>query len=185
MSRGVKLGRRGLIAAAVTAGGVLATVLVQNALQSLVSLASYGRFEGALGIVIEGAWTAALTASVPLSIGVFLSLWQLAPIGAELRLGHVVTRALLATAVGAVIAFVVSSVIVLVQTVTSAASEVATRGVFELSSLSPGLGILGAVTTAATAFIASVPLVVLACVLLWLWLRDHDREYPVEGMLDL
>ena len=42
-----------------------------------------------------------------------------------------------------------------------------------------------AVVTALEAFLAALPLVALGALLLWIRLRGNDRDYRVEGMLDL
>jgi len=44
--------------------------------------------------------------------------------------------------------------------------------------------IFGSLMGAIQVFVWITPLVMFAGVLLWLWLRDHPREYEVAGIID-
>lgn len=175
-------GRRGLIVAAVTSLIVFGAILAQQVLSALISLATVPAGSSSfLPLVIEQETVTALTGSLPLSVGLFLSLWQLAPIGAELRLAHVLTRALLASGIGsALVAFVW-----LVVSGVEAAGRLFDPEAAEFALFAFGSAAFAGVQRAGLAFVATTPLILLAGVLLWLWLREHSRDYDVTGMLDL
>ena len=178
----VRFGRRGLVVAAATSLIVFGTLLAQQVLSAVISLATVPAGSSFfLPLVIEQETVTALTGSLPLSVGLFLSLWQIAPIGAELRLAHVLTRALLASGIGAaLVAFVWLAV----------AGVEAVGRLFDLATAEFALFAFGSAAfagaqRAALAFVGMTPLILLAGVLLWLWLREHTRDYDVTGMLDL
>lgn len=187
MPKVVDFRRRGLFAAALGSAGVLAVLLVQDIAMTIVWLLGSIGFSStagsALGSAIAGSWTQSLTTSLPFSIGVFVSLWQLAPIGAVLRLTHVITRSLLAAGIGAGAVLIVGTVINLVQGVTTFVDRDFAFVASDSRNLVVSLGY--ALQTAASTFVTVVPVVVLAGVLLWMWTRTTDREHPVEGALDL
>ena len=178
------LRRRGVLVALVTTTAFLLVALVQRALLSGLSLLGIAPFPAAgdyLPIVLADAWNTSLLGVIPFAAGVFLSLWQIAPIAAELRLAHVVTRALLAAAAGALAVIAVGVVLVLVAAALrltqdgSAAAQLAELG-------RDGLGVL---LRSATTFVGVLPTLVLAGVLQWTWLMSREHPFPVEGMLDL
>jgi len=178
----VKFGRRGLLVAAATALLVFATILAQQLLSALISLATVPAGSSSfLPLVVEQETVTALTGSLPLSVGVFLSLWQLAPIGAELRLAHVLTRALLAAGIGAALVAFVWLVVGGVE----AAARLFDPDASEFALFAIGSAAFSGVQRAGLAFVGTTPLILLAGVLLWLWLREHSRDYDVSGMLDL
>ncbi|MET3768706.1 hypothetical protein ABIB15_001390 [Marisediminicola sp. UYEF4] len=178
----VKFGRRGLVVAAVTALIVFGTILAQQVLSTLISLATVPAGSSSfLPLVVGQESVTALTGSLPLSVGLFLSLWQLAPIGAELRLAHVLSRALLASGIGAALVAFVWLVVGGVETVGRLFdSETAEFALFAFGSAA-----FSGVQRAGLAFVETTPLILLSGVLLWLWLREHTRDYDVSGMLDL
>lgn len=182
------LAKRGLLAALVTAAGVLALVLAQQFLTGVLSLGIAVQF-GSGGLeyaasVLQGVWIAALTTALPMAVGVFVSLWLLAPIGAVLRLGHVIARGLLATAAGAALTLVVGFVVLVGRAVGALrpwfGSSFDSNG--SLREFGPGL--LSAVTQALTTAVQLAPLVTLAVVLLWTWTRSTDRDHDVHGYVD-
>jgi len=116
----------------------------------------------------RGVLATILTFSLPLALGFFLSLWLIAPVAEELRIGHVITRAVLAVGVGSTVAFVVIGV----------------------------TGILGSFVFDNSFFGNSFPMPsyqgspiapqrVLAGVLLWRWRSTHRVEYVIEGLIDV
>jgi len=101
------MGRRGFRPALITAAGIFAALLVTSFLLALLTTVSTATLWGAAGDqqrYLSSVWTGvlveSLTSSLPFAVGALLSLWQVAPIGPELRLAHVVTRTLLASAIG-------------------------------------------------------------------------------------
>lgn len=108
---------------------------------------------------------------LPLTLGVFLALWAIAPISHELTLRFVLTRAVLASACGVILVMIVQIAGALL-TLFGSSLEAFVQRVFD------------ALSNGASAFVSMTPLVLLACVLLWLWLREHPRDYEVAGLVD-
>ena len=181
---------RGRLPALVTALGLLALLSVQRFLASLVNyLGSLGyigvdqaRFENSdvavydVGTVYQFAPSLndLLYFLIPFALGVFVALWLLAPISDELTLRFVITRAGLAGLTASVLVILVNLVLGLVRSVSAAG--------FDPTSFLQS--VVAALNTGLSTFIFQTPLVMLAGVLLWLWLRDHPREYAVAGLID-
>ena len=123
--------------------------------------------------------------ALPFCLGVFLCLWAIAPISHELTLRFVLTRGALATAAGAIIAFIVEIFIHLFDSFSPGTTFFGNT--FPFSSFS-GTYFLstfgGALQGLVLTFLHNLPLVLLATVLLWLWLKAHPREYAVSGLID-
>jgi hypothetical protein len=175
--------KRGRLPALVTAGLIAALLLVQSVLGALfgwvgstlyqgVSFGAAG-FSELVGPQFTQVGDHFARVTVPFAIGVFVSLWLIAPLAEQLTLPFVITRGLLASAAGAVLVFVVSLFIDAVSMI---------RYVFDIR----GLGHSGviAVGTAIDVVIYTTPIVILGAVLLWLWLREHPRDYEVSGLID-
>ncbi len=174
---------RGRLPALITAALVAAVILLQSVLGALAGwatsffyeLASFG--SASLSEMVGPQFTEVFEqfarVTLPFALGVFISLWLIAPLAGALSLRFVITRGLLASAAGAVLVFVVS---VFVDVVTMA------RYVFDIRGFAHS-GVI-AVSTAVNVFIYTTPIVFLAAVLLWLWLREHPREYEVAGLID-
>ncbi len=84
-----------------------------------------------------------------------------------------ITRALLASAAGALLALVVN---LFIDFVTMLPFGFDIRGFAH--------SVIIAISQAIDVFIYTAPIVVLACLLLWLWLKAHPREYEVTGLVD-
>jgi hypothetical protein len=174
---------RGRLPALVTAALIAALVLVQSVLGSffgwvgstLYQGVSFGPagFSDLVGPQFTQVSEQFARVTLPFAVGVFVSLWLIAPLAEQLTLRFVITRGLLASAAGAVLVFVVSLFVDVVTTI---------RYVFDLR----GFGHSGviAVGTAIDVFIFTTPIVILGAVLLWLWLREHPRDYEVSGLID-
>jgi hypothetical protein len=126
---------------------------------------------------------------LPLTLGVFLCLWVVAPISDELTVRFVLTRAALASAGAALLVIVFQAVQGLFESIGASSTSYPwslgipheTEGVnFEVF----GQNTLDAVASGVSTFIFHTPVVMLAGVLLWLWLREHPREYAVAGLID-
>jgi hypothetical protein len=175
------LRRPGALPALLTSLGVFGFLLVQNVANGLIRAARDAAYGGDLpGPDVGSIWAAelALAFGGPLffAIGVFVCLWQVAPIVAELRLAHVVTRALLASTVGAacvwVLKFFAGLIQIAVDPLLRRFPEVV--GGLAFDALMDSLGTL----------VGLLPLVVLAAVLLWGWLQRHPPTQRVRGALD-
>ena len=124
---------------------------------------------------------ALLTRAAPCAVGSVLALWVVAPITEQLGIGHVITRAILATGIGATLWFVVLGLTGVVTAV-SATSDV--LGI----AASPGLigAQLGyALQQALTGLVVLLPLGVLGGVLQWVWRTAHPAPHHIEGLIDV
>lgn len=191
--------KRGRVPALVTAVGVLAVLLAQDVLSSLV-----GYFQASSSLSLQAAqaesnglydlnvgfspWPTLegiLRFVLPFALGVFLSLWVIAPVSHELTPRFVLTRAGLATLAGAVLVIIANVLFAVFgafsPTGSLSGNSFPTPG-FDGSYLVQGM--IAALAAGLNAVISKAPLVLLAGVLLWLWLRDHPREYAVSGLID-
>ncbi len=175
--------QHGFLAAFVSAVVVFAILVAQTVLNFLVSSLSY------LGSGSQHSiqwWSYSglqlIAVCLPFAIGVLLSLWFIAPIAPELHVAHVITRSILASAVGAVLAVLVAIVASLVGLVSSGLMShfMSTRfdGHTWVVILGSGLGAGG------QQFVSSTPLVILVGVLLWVWLERHPSKHAVSGIVD-
>lgn len=182
-------GRRGVLAATTAAVIVLvvqvALQLVNTSLGTGILLVRGGFSGGVPELFPISVWSIALGV-LPFAIGVFLSLWLLAPVAAELHIAHVVTRALLAVAGGALLVFVVVLAASLFQNFHESVGLVLgwASGLFSTMSSNAGWAFTQSLYSALTTAVGLIPLTVLACVLLWVWLRAHPAKHPVAGLID-
>jgi hypothetical protein len=167
--------RRGVVPALLTAVGILAYLVVSDFLSAVISSALFvGTGASAdLGALWVASAVATISSRLPFALGVFLAFWQIAPIAASLRLAHVVTRAVLAAVVGAVLSFAVAVAVLLLRALVAGDLVGAT-----------GSSVLGLVGTTLGLVLTLAPLVVLGAILLWGWLQRHPRDYEVRGTLD-
>jgi hypothetical protein len=179
--------RRGAAIAAVVAIGLAVLLVVQQYLEAfvvyLVTLPNLAAGYDWNDFAPSGL-RLALTL-LPLAIGVFLSLWLLAPIAAELRMGHAIARAILAVGIGCTLGFIALAVVAIVGSVSITGAlfgQSFPTPVVNGSSIAMGLG--SALASAAIQFIEVAPLGVLGGVLAWNWLTRHPAKHPVSGMLD-
>lgn len=181
---------RGALVATVTALAVGLTILVGRVLLALVELpepptATFGwtayaplATGGATGAMPAEATLLspvglALATILPFTVGYFLALWVIAPITHELRVGHVITRSMLATGVGATLWFVTLGLI----------GAITVMSIGAPGEIAPQLGY--ALASALTALITLLPLGVLGGVLQWVWRTGHPSEHHIEGLIDV
>jgi hypothetical protein len=173
------LRRRGALSALVTAGGIFAFLLIQQFLSQLIALGR-GRYSGYPANEVATAWATSLAwafaGPFAFAIGVFLCLWQVAPISPKLRLGHVVTRAALASILGIVVYWLVRFGIEFVGYAISLRSAYTPDMV--------GQDALDVLWSALSTLLSLLPLVVLGAILQWGWLQRHPPKHPVGGTLD-
>jgi hypothetical protein len=164
---------------------VLAARSILGTVAFVVTDTAYGQDPGAyLGLILPATLQTALGASLPFALGVFVAFWQIAPVAPQLRMAHVVTRALLAAVIGAVatlvIGFIVAAVLNVTQTdpalVLNGGPEVFARNLLDaLRSVLPG---------ALNILIDGLVVVPLAALLLWGWLQSHPPKTAPRGALD-
>jgi len=178
--------RRGALPAASAVLGMLVTYFVLQLLSTASWAILASTTPGASQpefplLVVSLVW-----GTLPFAVGVFVGLWVLAPIAAELHVAHVITRALLAAAAGIVVAFLVQFAGALFGSLNS--SDAFVFGWFEATlrmvgnnfDYSAGFALFNAVTQG----ISLIPLTVLAGVLLWVWLQNHPHKHAVSGLID-
>ncbi len=180
------LATRGALVAAIAAGGVGLALIAGRLLFGAVS------FIGPESVAYVGSYEpipfagvrfgfGVVTSIVPFTIGYFLGLWVVAPITEQLRIGHVIARAVLATGIGATLWFVVLGLVGVVGAVTSTPEIL---GIAAAPSLIAGqLGF--ALQEALTGFVALLPLGVLGGVFLWSWRSAHPAPHHIEGFIDV
>jgi len=178
------LSRRGKLPAFVTSLGFLAFTALQVLLTSLVSLIGFSQQDVA-AYVLPSLGITLLTTTLPFAFGFFVSLWILAPISDELELRFVIARGVLAGALGFVIVAVTGIVLAFVTTVEGGGTG-STLGYSWPWEQFGGFGaqVLTVVAASLGHFVSFLPHVILAAVLLWHWLRTHERSHSVSGILD-
>ncbi len=139
----------------------------------------YGQDPAAyLSYILPATLPSILLPPIPLSVGVVLAFWQIAPIAPELRMAHVVTRSLLAAVVGSILSGILAFFLTLTPRLTGpeASQYTPLRAVAESARLAAP----GAFDLLFDALIA-VPL---AALLLWGWLQSHPPKATARGALD-
>ena len=127
-----------------------------------------------------------LTQAIPFGIGFFLSVWLVAPIAQELRLPHVITRAILATGIASTVTFIVTAVLVIIDSFNPGGSFFGNSFPFpQFDGGGVGQGLLSALSATIVGFVMRLPLGVLAGILLWIWCKDHPPKRPLDAIIDL
>lgn len=133
----------------------------------------------AVALTWQGGLAGILDTALPLAVGIFLGLWRL-PIRGDLRMAQVVGRGAVATALGAVLVGAVQVAIRLSNQ--STPPGVGTGGLYNLTPLD--IQPIYLVLSALSNTVVYLPLVVLAAVLLWIWLRRDRPTASVNGAVD-
>lgn len=176
--------RHGAFVSGITGIALVVTLVAQDMVQTATALLSaYGQ---ALPNVFALSLGYALVRAIPFGIGFFLSLWLVAPIAEELRVPHVITRAILATGIGSTVTFVVMAVLAIVDSFSPTGSVFGNSFPFPgFDGGSAAVRVLDALAGAITLFVLRLPLGALAGILLWIWRKDHPPKRPLEGIIDL
>jgi hypothetical protein len=176
--------RPGVVPAALTALGVLAGLLVIDFLKTLFSTLSVVTASSLAGDYVGEVWIGLLLGSVtgplPFAVGMFLCLWQVAPIAPTLRLAHVVTRSILAALVGGAVIWIATLVVQIVVLISNTPFATPAGTVLGKLGSYVVLSLFGALTLT----VQYLPIAVLAGILLWGWLQRHPLDTPVHGTLD-
>lgn len=176
--------RPGAAPAFLTGLGVFVVLLAIGFVQSLFStlslLATALIAQDYVGQIWFGLLVNSLSGPLPFAIGVFLCLWQVAPIAPVLRLAHVVTRSSLAAVLGGAVMWLVLWIMQVVADAASVAPEF--QGAIVFGKLGPDA--LQALFRALAVTAGYLPVAVLAGILLWGRLQRHPLDTPVHGALD-
>jgi len=167
--------RTAAVAALLVAGVTIVQAILQSvadALSILVYVASpvaLGYPPGSDAVGSFAATTASLGLAVaPVALGVFLAFWLLVPLTAELHVGRVALRSLVASAVAAAVALAIGAVVAAVDA--AATSGPLFGNAFprpDSSTLFQSLSMT--VQSALYTFVAVTPVVILVGVVVWLW----------------
>jgi len=123
-----------------------------------------------------------LAGPLPIALGAFVCFWQIAPIAPNLRLAHVVSRAVLAGSAGTLLLFLLGLLFGFLLWVLSLGGLV-DRGDF-FGSGPGGVGILPLLFQSLATFLQVLPVLILGAVLLWGWLQRHPPKQRLTGTLD-
>ena len=188
--------RRGRLPALVAALAIALYLLVKSALGLVLSfftgsaLYSQQLTDGDFGLSypaldLSELVVPALHQVLPFVVGVFIGLWLIAPLADELTLRFVLTRGALAAAAGAVLVILVGIVVALVYAVARVDQFGEPRPSSQLFD-GPGFvqNLVLALSSGVGMFVVEIVAVLFASVLLWLWLREHPRDYSVSGLID-
>lgn len=171
------LRRPGIGSALPAALGVYLVLAAQSVLTTIVFIVTDpGYAQDALAylrLILPATLPVALGTPLPFAIGVLLAFWQIAPIAPQLRMAHVVTRALLAAVLGAVAAAVIGFGAGIVG------------GLLQALRLRDVLAAgLEALPAALNVLIQGLVVVPFAALLLWGWLQSHPPRRAPSGALD-
>jgi hypothetical protein len=119
-----------------------------------------------------------LAGPLPIALGAFLCFWQIAPIAPNLRLAHVVTRAVLAGLAGTLLLFLLGLAFGFLLWVLSLG------GLVDDGDFAVRRGVLPLLFQSLATFLQVLPLLVLGAVLLWGWLQRHPPRRAPKGTLD-
>lgn len=182
------LTRPGIGSALLAALGVYLVLVLQSVLGTIAFVATDAAYGGDaaryLTLILPASLPTTLGAPLPFAIGVWLAFWQIAPVAPQLRMAHVVTRALLAAVVGAVatlvIGFIVGAIANLVSTDPAllGATDFGRVGANIAEALRPAL------SAALGILIQGLVVVPLAALLLWGRLQTHPPKTAPAGALD-
>lgn len=182
------LTRPGVGSALLAGLGVYVVLVLQSILGTIVFVVTdraYGQDPGTyLGLILPASLPVTLGGPIPFAIGVFLAFWQIAPVAPQLRMAHVVTRALLAAVVGAVATLVLGFIVGAIANVASTDPALLAGTDFGrvvsniLEALRPAL------SAGLSILIQGLVVVPLAALLLWGRLQTHPPKTAPAGALD-
>lgn len=180
------LQRPGALPPFLTALGIFVALVVLGFLGATLSaLSTTVQADIPAGFFLQ-LWAAQLVGGLagplPIALGAFVCFWQIAPIAPNLRLAHVVTRAVLAGLAGTLLLFLLGLLVGFLLWVLALGGLV-DRGDF-FGTAGPAVGILPLLFRSLATFLQVLPVLVLGAVLLWGWLQRHPPTQRVAGTLD-
>lgn len=182
------LTRPGVGSALLAGLGVYAVLVVQSLLGTVAAVVTdvaYGQDAmGYLAHIVPATLPVTLGGPLPFAIAVFLAFWQIAPIAPQLRMAHVVTRALLAAVVGAVIAGLIAFVVAVLADLFGFGSSVVTQAGQNPIAIHLAGAARSVLPAAFTTLIQGLVVVPFAALLLWGRLQSHPPKTTPAGALD-
>lgn len=180
------LERPGALPPLLTALGILAALVVLGFLSATLSALSLTSQAGYPAEFFAQIWVAqlawALAGPLPIALGAFLCFWQIAPIAPQLRLAHVLSRAVLAGLAGTLLLFLLGLFFGFLVWLLSLGGLLERAEAF--GSGAGGIGVLPVLFQSLATFLQVLPVLMLGAVLLWGWLQRHPPTRPVRGTLD-
>ena len=173
--------RHGAFVSAVTGASLALAIIVQRVAMDFVGVVIVAYPGDAFGISLGSA---VLTA-IPFGIGFFLSLWLVAQIAGELRVGHVITRSILAAGIGTSILFIVLAILGVIGAFSFDGALFANSLPSVFSPTGAAGALARALYSALQSFVSLLPLGLLAGLLLWGWRKDHPPRQPLAGIIDV
>lgn len=171
------MNRGGAFLAGMTALLVAAAMIALRILEWMTGLV----VQVSLGQYYSLAILQVLLVVIPFALGYFVSLWIFAPIAPESGLSSVVVRAGLATAVGTAVFFVLALVLGVLG---SFGFEGYLFGQYfptpSFDGSQAGAAVTGALMSAGMTFVGTLPLGVLAAVLLWLRISGRGSSWHTD-----
>jgi hypothetical protein len=168
--------------------GVYLVLVLQSLLGTIVFVVTdraYGQDAGAyLALILPATLPVTLAGPVPFALGVFLSFWQIAPVAPQLRMAHVVTRALLAAVIGAVAAGVIGFLVAAAINVFGSDPALVLRGGADVIARNLAEAGRTVLPGALNILIDGLVVVPLAALLLWGRLQSHPPKTTPAGALD-
>jgi hypothetical protein len=170
------------LTAAALIGAALAVQGLVLALWSTgIGVAGFGlQFAAVVPISLFWSLLVALLHYAAFALGVYLALRFLSPIGAQDSWRQTIIRAIIATIAGAVVAFAFAALVSLIASVTIGAYPFGYSLDAALDGNKIQYGIQNAIAGGLTPLIGWLPLTVLGCVLLKLWLAAHPATTPAK-----
>lgn len=163
-----------------TAAAVSAALLGFISLQQVVGVTGYlNELPGEqVALALAGVGAYILSYVLPLCVGVFASLWLVAPIAARLPLASVVRRAALAAGAGALVAMIVRTVLYSADAFSGVGSFTGNSfPALPLERVAHELG--SAFTGTLGTFLQLLPLVMLLSIFVWMWLARRPSRHAV------
>lgn len=182
------LTRPGIGSALLAALGVYLVLVLQSVLSTIAFVVTDAAYGGDalnyLSLILPASLPTTLGAPLPFAIGVWLAFWQIAPVAPQLRMAHVVTRALLAAAVGALATLVIGFIVGAVANV--AATDPALLAATDFGRVVSNIldALRPALSAALGILIQGLVVVPFAALLLWGRLQTHPPTTAPAGALD-
>jgi len=158
--------------AAVAAAGVLAVQAAQLLASTMVSFVNSASFATSL-VIVASSGEQIVFALLPFALGVFLTLWLVRPVVARSSVWRAIGAGAIAAVGGGILMFVVHLLLQIVRSPD-----------YNLMGRIPGVSAFYSVGSSLNAIINGMPLVVLAAVLLWLYLRRRANSPSISGTLE-
>ena len=182
------LTRPGVGSALLAGLGVYVVLVLQSLLGTVVFVVtdrSYGQDPAAyLSLILGTSLPITLGGPLPFAIGVFLAFWQIAPVAPQLRMAHVVTRALLAAVIGAVATAVLGFIVAVVLNVFNTDPNLVLTGGGGAIGSNLAQAARSVLPGALNILIDGLVVVPLAALLLWGRLQSHPPKTAPAGAVD-